>query len=117
MPQHIIKLEADGRPHYLLWSTFVDAPIFETADRGLLRDELVRKWGADREWAIDEMLVRADANGTSERGETSAEGTIGFNRAGEGETQLTVDQIIDVYIRDRPNVTGKSHFEEDDGDA
>jgi hypothetical protein len=60
---------------------------------------------------LKDRLARVDVKGTSDVFADSLEDTIIPNRAGKGETHLTVEQIIDFYC-DRgcegPEPVGKS---------
>lgn len=91
MPTYIIKL-ADK---YLLYSTIVDAPI----TYGMSKEELIeylKEEGTDR--LIEDRLARVDKIGTSSRLDSSAEETIEFNKAGPGESNLSVEEFIKTYI-------------------
>lgn len=84
MGRGIIKLEDD---RYLEWSTVVDAPVSASLDR----DEAVKAWGEER-------IARADEKGTSFLDVTeSAANYVRLNRAGPGETCLTMEQICKGY--------------------
>lgn len=92
MGRYIAKLDADA---YAEWSTVVDAPVSWVVPR----DSAVGMWGEDR-------VARADRNGTSivdgyPAGETPEEIVQG-NRAGPGESELTVAEIIVAYDVNTP---------------
>lgn len=83
MGRPIVKLP-DGR--YLEWSEIVDAPVCYSVDR----EEAVAEWGEDR-------IARADRWGTSLLHRTSVEEMIVANRAGDGESNLTIEEICEAY--------------------
>lgn len=87
MPRYIAKLGDDA---YVDWSTVVDAPVSWVLTRGAA----VAEWSKDR-------VARADQNGTSildryPTGQTPDEIVRG-NRAGPGESELTVAEILTAY--------------------
>jgi len=87
MGRYVAKLGEDA---YCEWSTVVDAPLSWVMGR----DRAVDHWGEDR-------VSRADHNGTSiidgyPAGETP-EQIVAGNRAGPGESELTVEQILVEY--------------------
>lgn len=104
MPRYILKLAAD---EYVEWSTIVDAPVTYACDRA----EAVREWGED-------CVVRADEHVTSMMDrmywDDDAASAVAFNRAGPGETRLTLAQIREQYsaeageryARDNALITG-----------
>lgn len=95
---------------YFEWSTFVDAPV----TRGLTRDEM-RRHLLDKHGQYsypDDRLATADQWGSTRKREqadgtaagletwpsymTAAECVLG-NAAGDGETELTIDEIYQQY--------------------
>lgn len=101
MPQYVIKLSDRGKDYYLMWSTIVDAPITP----GMSLDEF-KAWYRDEygrlsfEYELPERLKRVEERGTSCRDQTLDE-VISCNRAGDNESELTKEQIIEAYIRRR----------------
>lgn len=95
MGQFIIKLE----DKYLIWSSIVDAPI----TMGWTLEELtdhVREESGRR--GLDELparLARVEQKGTSATQDDHVVDTIWLNRAGAGETCMSIDQIIEYYVR------------------
>jgi hypothetical protein len=92
MGRYVAKLGDDA---YCEWSTVVDAPV---------------SWVLTRERAVQEFtssrVARADRYGTSlldgyPAGETPDEIVRG-NRAGQGETELSVGEIIRDYAEGNP---------------
>jgi hypothetical protein len=100
MGTFIVKLPHATRP-YIEYSTIVDAP----ATRGLTRDELVahyrEEYGERGVAALDARIARADEYGTSSLmgapGERSARDEVALNRAGKGETCLTLEQLTEFF--------------------
>jgi hypothetical protein len=89
---YVAKLADDA---YVHWSTVVDAPVSWVHTRS----EAIREWGPDR-------VIRTDENGTSildgyPAGNTPEEIVRG-NRAGPGETEIGVAEIIAAYDPVRP---------------
>lgn len=87
MPRWIVRLAPD---EYVEWSTVVDAPVSYISTR----DEAVKEWGLDR-------VVRADRNVTSafphQYHYGSVEEFVSGNRAGDGETELSLTAIRHEY--------------------
>lgn len=102
---------------YIVWSSVVDAPIAT----GMTLDEL-RKWYRDEYGAqgmrdLPARLERVDERGTSMMHHESATDTMWLNRAGKGETRLTLAQIVDFYVtRDGHGEQPTGHAETFDDD-
>lgn len=95
MPRYIIKLNEQ----YLEWSTIVDAPV----TRGMtLEDFKIYYLKSYGELALSELkkrLERVESKGTSSQIYESLDALIEGNRAGEDESELTKQEIIDKYCR------------------
>ena len=100
MPRYIIKLPCDGEDFYLEWSSIVDAPVtsgmtleeFEAYYR-----EQYGQCGMDR---LPERMERVNETGASDGlNRDPVEDWIAFNYAGDDGRQITVDEIVDKYIR------------------
>jgi len=93
----IVKLE----DRYIIWSTIVDAPI----TFGMTLEELteyVRDESGRR--GIEELksrLERVELRGTSSMLDRSAVDTVWLNRAGAGETCMSVEQLTEYFVRKR----------------
>jgi len=92
MGNYVARLADDA---YVEWSTIVDAPISWVHSR----EQAIKAWTPQR-------VERADRNGTSildgyPAGSTPDEIVRG-NRAGPGESELTVAQIIAAYDENNP---------------
>lgn len=92
MGRGILKLDENK---YVEWSSVVDAPTTYIMDR----EEAVR-------FTQDEKrIIRADETGTSFKdvGGISAEEYVAFNRAGENESCISLEEIIDKYTLKEEN--------------
>lgn len=110
MPRYICKVVVDGSPYYLEWSTVVDAPV----TYGLPLEEFTayyqERYGSgdmepflyDGLSEFGRRLDRVNAQGTSCMLGQSFEELTRFNRAGDNETQLSYEEIVDKYVRNRP---------------
>lgn len=91
MPRWIVRLAEDA---YVEWSTVVDAPVSMLHTR----DEAVCGWGRDR-------VERADAHVTScvepAFWYDSPEEFVAGNRAGPGESELSLDDLLHALRRER----------------
>lgn len=96
MPESIVKLTDAGVERYLIWSTIVDAPVSDTLTRADVEATYQHQPG------FSERMARVEKHGTSCREPTSVEDLVAFNRAGRGEACLTLDQILDHYVRGYP---------------
>lgn len=102
MGKYIVKLPCDGIDYYMEWSTVVDAPVTFGMTRKEFEEYYREEYGESGVRELPTRMDRADATGTSGRLHKSAEDAIRWNRAGKDETRLTLDQIVDHYIRRRP---------------
>ncbi len=94
MGQFIVKL--GGK--YLLWSTVVDAPVTRGGSVEELR-EYVQEWEGKRGLAeLEQRLERVEQKGTSSYMHASAEEVVWLNRAGKGETCMTIPQLVEHYV-------------------
>ncbi len=109
VPKHLVRLDCDGQAHYLLWSTTEGVPIAGPFDKVDMRSWLLHNWGFKAAIPIEQMLADADRFGTSDRffDDRNAWDTLSNNRAGLDGSRLTLDQIVDVLVRGRPNVGGE----------
>jgi hypothetical protein len=98
MGQFIVKL--GGK--YLVWSTIVDAPITYGMDEAELQEWVKDEYGQQGLRDLPARMERVEQKGTSALTIESAERTVWFNRAGPGESQLTVEQIIEQYVTRAP---------------
>lgn len=106
MPSYVIRFERDGQEWFGLWSTVVDAP----TTCALTEDELRATYNVlveEPRGDLNERIDRARLRGHSARPFPDApdwkclDDLIGFNRAGEDEECLTVDEVLDGMIAAR----------------
>ena len=100
MGRNIIKLPCDGADYYLEWSSVVDAPVTD----GMLLEEFEAyyccRYGHSSMDGLVERLARVNETGTSDMVSREDVTTwLVVNRAGDNERRLTVDEIVDKYIR------------------
>lgn len=96
MGRYLIKTTHPLRP-YLEWSSIVDAPLTYGMNIATLRRYIKEEYGMDGLRSLDARLERVDLKGTSSFVYKSAEEAVSCNRAGDGETRLTMAQIVDFY--------------------
>ena len=88
----IVRLGSDS---YVKWSTTVDAPV----SRVMTRADLARHLVSEDRLSTGEsarLLEVADVAGTSDP-QLDLPSLIEGNRAGPGETQLTIDEIVQQF--------------------
>lgn len=93
MAKYVIKI----RDKYLEWSTAVDAPVTRGMTREEMIEHLVLSVTEEARSNAGRRLCRADDHGSSAIPFESAEDVIFGNRAGPGETELSIDGIYDEY--------------------
>lgn len=93
MGRGIVKLAAD---EFVEWSTIVDAPVTEILSKSEMQQYLYSAYGSSSTEDSDRRLALADANGTSFRDSTVLE-LLSYNRAGDREETITLDQIRGKY--------------------
>lgn len=102
MPHYIIKLERSGIEYYMEWSTVVDAPVSEALSLDQFKSWYFAYHFPKNSEELEERLRRVEATGTSAISISSetetAQDFILYNRAGENESCLTSDEIIDRYL-------------------
>jgi hypothetical protein len=109
MPRHIIKLtdKETKEDFYLEWSTVVDAPI----TNGMTLEEFEvyyqQEYGEAELKYLEKRLERVEKKGTSSLlGGHTLEDLISINKAGDGETKLSMEEIIQKYCRSPKQATG-----------
>lgn len=110
MPRYIVKLSEGEQSWYMEWSTVVDAPITYGMSLDQFKKFYQEQYGRRGMGELDERLERVEAKGTSSHGHTSAEDTIDWNRAGENETCLSVQQIVDFWCK-HPDWQSQEEFD------
>ncbi len=92
MPHYTLKL---GEDQYLEWSTIVDAPITNILSRKEIISFLKTRY-PDKEVLINKRLNLVDEVGTSIEN-YSVEQIIKYNRAGEDEKSISLEEIKQRY--------------------
>lgn len=102
MPQYIMKLhdEKFAQDYYLIWSTIVDAPVTYGMSLDELKAYYQKKYGDDGMIELEERLQRVEAKGISAHPPFDGiESYFKYNRAGENETLLDKEGILERYCR------------------
>ena len=99
MGRYIVKLECDGQPYYLEWSTIVDAPVTYGMTLEEFKAHYLEIYGTSGMEGFNIRMERVENIGHSAYNESTLDELISCNRAGEKEKCLTKEEIIDTYIR------------------
>lgn len=94
MPSFIVKLAPEK---YVEWSTVVDAPVTYILTREHMLDHLDYTYGTSSIEENRRRLDRADANGTSCHHKLEVEELLSYNRAGENEKNISLEEILERY--------------------
>lgn len=94
MARFFVKLIKKNIPHYLVWSTVVDAPVSDGMPLGKFKEYFISSRGIDFLEYFDEQIQIADKNYRENLN------FIKFNRAGMDEKQLLITEIIEAYCVD-----------------
>lgn len=97
MPTYIIKLEDKGRSWYLEWSTIVDAPITNGMSLEEFKQYYEDTYGPEEMSELDERLARVEENSISALNYSKLSELLEYNRAGVGETSLSLQELIHKY--------------------
>ncbi len=89
MARIIVKLEK----RYFEWSTVVDAPVTEPMTRWEFLAYYRDMYGRAAQKELPDRMKRVQQKGTSALSNTSVLDLISFNRAGPGETCLSIDEL------------------------
>lgn len=95
MGRLIIKLE----DKYMEWSTIVDAPVTPGMSYFDFREYYTKEHGETSVMIFDERMSRVHSKGTSSFDDENVDETISANRAGENESCLTKEEIINRYCK------------------
>ena len=95
----ILRLEREKKTRYLLWSTVADAPLTRGMTLKELQAYVKQEEGNQGLEKLVDRLDRVSRHGTSSAvpGAQTPEELTAANRAGPGETELTLDQIWERY--------------------
>lgn len=88
--------------YYFEWSSIVDAPVTYGQPLEYFKKYYQKEYGNSGMKEIDERLKRVEEFGTSSYFNKSFDDLIIVNRAGEHETQLTKQQILEKYCINSP---------------
>lgn len=105
MPRFIIKLtdEKTNRDFYLMWSSVVDAPITYGMDLGDFREWYRFEYGNQGMNVFEQKIQTVNERGISSWPYyKNLDEAILCNRAGENETQLSKEQLLDKYCINPP---------------
>jgi hypothetical protein len=102
MPSYIIRLEREGSPVYLEWSTIVDAPTTNGMTLEDLHEHVRDRYGSEGLRELPARLERVAATGCS-RLSGDLDELLECNRAGPNEEHLTREQIVERYCRAPPS--------------
>lgn len=99
MPRYIAKFtdKKSKKDFYLEWSTVVDAPVTYGVSLEEFKKYYESAYGRKSMDELSDRLMRVEQKGTSSQIDDSVEELISCNRAGDGETELTYDQIVETY--------------------
>ena len=92
---------------YLEWSSVTDAPGTYGMTLDELREYIKEEYGNEGLRELPERLRRVEEFGTSRWPRASVEEVVDSNKAGEGGTSLTLDEIYRDYCENRPPRAGR----------
>ena len=104
MAKYIVKVPHNGKDYYLLWCTMVDAPATYGGSLLALKNYYKDEYGEKGLLDLSDRLERVEKKGVSSHIHDSFEELIVFNRAGDDEEELTMQQIIEKYCREEDYV-------------
>lgn len=117
MPRFIVKLKDEDKDYYMEWSTVVDAPVTFGLSLEEFKEHYKEEYGNRGLMELDERLKRVEEKGISSLMDEDIHDIISGNRAGKDETELSLEQIIEGYCRNREEdkiPVGKEHNWEED---
>ena len=99
MGRGVVRIEHDGRAWFMEWSTVVDAPVTYGMNESEFRRHIEAEYGRRGLEDLGPRLARARLDGHSFMDDTSGcvEEFVRGNRAGPGESELSVAEIVDWY--------------------
>ena len=83
---------------YCEWSSACDAPRTHFMPRREFMQYLRARYCGDAERDIAERMKRVEERGTSSMVDASAEEVVAGNRAGVGESELSVEELLAQYV-------------------
>jgi hypothetical protein len=104
MPTYIIKLtdEKDNTDYYMEWSTVVDAPITYGLSLEEFKEYYQTQYGTAGMRDLGYRMERVEEKGTSALPPfDNMDEVLKHNRAGEGETCLDKEGLLERYCRSK----------------
>lgn len=104
MGKFIIKITdpTDQKDYYMEWSTIVDAPVTYGMELDEFKKYYQEEYGRQGCIGLQERLDRVAINGSSAiEPYDKVDKLIEGNRAGENETELDKEGLLDAYCRKR----------------
>ena len=100
MSKYIIKIidQKENKNYYLEWSSIIDAPVTHGMNLKTFKKYYKKKYGTSSMILLKERLKRVEKQGTSAIG-NKLEDILCYNRAGEKETTLNKEQILNKYCQ------------------
>jgi hypothetical protein len=99
MGQFLIRIADGERECFMEWSTVSDAPSTSPGSETELREFMLAEYGRQGCRDLDERIARCRERGHSVRvAAGNLADRIGYNRAGEDGTCLTMTQMVDYYL-------------------
>lgn len=97
MPTYIVKLTRERRTRYFEWTTIADGPATYGLSFRDFKRYYKRQYGAQGMTQWKDRMSRVAKHGTSAMDGSTPEQLMAFNRAGDGEKRLTIDEIWERY--------------------
>jgi hypothetical protein len=107
MPRFIIKLhdEKFNKDYYLEWSTVCDAPITYGCSLEEFEEYYRAEYGRVGYSDLEERLKRVEEKGISAHPPyDDLQSLFEYNRAGDGETHLDKEGLLEKYCRNQPQI-------------
>jgi hypothetical protein len=103
LPRFICKIPHEGKDYYLIYSTVIDSFVTYGASLEEFTEFMTQQEGLRyMQSEHPRRMERVEVTGTSEIGPDGIEDMILCNRCGPKEENLTLDQIIETFIINRP---------------
>lgn len=97
MGRAILKIPTPIGDRYLEWGSITDSPITYGMTREEFYEYYREEYGNAGMQELESRMQRVDAKGTSNYDDPDLESAIAGNRAGAGETEMTLEQIVGYY--------------------
>lgn len=97
MSTYIVKLEDKGVSYYLEWSTIADAPITNGMSLEEFKQYYQDTYGQEKMSELNERLARVEEKCISAFNYDNLSELLECNRAGEGESCLSIQELIQKY--------------------